>query len=256
MTEFEDFLKNYKPTKKDQLDLACDILAESERIIADASGRYEEYEEYRKYSGDSWLLRRDYKNQYDSIIELCDSWLKKISAETKPIGCSYLVLFPEIPAVKSVYIDPLEKLNRYIDAVKKTTARMRPVLDELQKQELLPKKDLTTSKTVIISQPQFKNNSLYIGEHKIPFRKNTLNWCMLKAVFKNRTSENGASPQDIFELVDKELAQNIDIPEKEAHRYYAVRDKINKRISQKTGINDDFIEVNNTYYTINKDFGL
>lgn len=254
MIEFEDYL-NYKPTKKDRLDLACDILAESEQIIADASGRYEEYEEYRKHSGDSWLLRRDYKNQYDLIIGLCDSWLKKISAETKPIGCSYLVLFPKIPADKSVYIDPLEKLNRYIDAVKKTTARLRPVLDELQEQELLPKKGLTAPKTVV-SQPQFKNNCLYIGEHKIRFKKGTLNWCMIKAVFDNKTSEYGANATDIFELENPSDAQIREANDREKHKYLATRKRINDRITIETGIKDEFILVDMTNYSINKDFGL
>ena len=253
MTEFEDYL-NYKPTKKDRLDSICDILDEGERLIADATGRYREFENCRKHLGYLWLDRSNYKKQYDDTINWCHDWLNKIYERTELIGCKHLVQFPKTPSLKDVYVDPLEKLNDYIDAIKRTIKRLQPILDELQRQELLPQEK--SKPKIIISQPQFKNNHLYIGEYKIPFRKNTLNWCMLKAVFENKTSENGASPQDIFELVDKELAQNIDIPEKEAHRYYAVRDKINKRISQKTGINDDFIEVNNTYYTINKDFGL
>ena len=254
MIEFENYL-NYKPTKKDRLDFVCGILAESEQLIADASGRHKEFEEYKKHLGDLWLQRHSYKNQYDSIIGLCDSWLKKISAEAETIGCSYLVLFPEIPAIKGVYVDPLEELKCYIDAVKRTTARLRPVLDQLQEQELLPKKDLVTPKT-IVSQPQFKNNCLYIGEHKIRFKKGTLNWCMIKAVFDNKTSEYGANATDIFELENPSDAQIREANDREKHKYLATRKRINDRITAETGIKDEFILVDMANYSINKDFGL
>ena len=121
--------------------------------------------------------------------------------------------------------------------------------------ELLPQEK--SKPKIIISQPQFKNNYLYIGEYKIKFRKNTISWCMLKAVFNKRTNESDASSDDIFELEDEDLAQSIvGVTKKEIHRYYAMRNKVNNRISKVTGIKDEFIEVNNTYFKINKDFGL
>lgn len=254
MSEFEQLLHS-KLTRKDRLDFISDVLLQGEDIIADATGRYKEFENYRNHLGGFWLDRNSYKNQYDDTISLCNDWLGKIRESAKNIGCSYLVQSPKIPILKDVYVDPLERLNSYIDAVRRTVNRLQPMVDDLQQQELLPQEK--SKPKIIISQPQFKNNCLYIGEHKIKFRRNTVSWCMLKAVFDKRTNESGASPDDIFEVEDEDLAQSIiEITDKEKHRYYATRNKINNRISKETGIKDEFIEVSNTYFKINKDFGL
>lgn len=254
MSEFEQYL-HYKLTKKDRLNFISDMLSQGEGIIADATGRYKEFENYRNHLDGFWLDRETYKNQYDDTIDWCRDWLNKIREGTKDIGCNYLVQSPKTPAVRDVYVDPLEKLNSYIDAVRRTVSRLQPMVDELQRQELLPQEK--SKPKIIISQPQFKNNYLYIGEYKIKFRRNTISWCMLKAVFNKRTNESGASSDDIFELEDEDLAQSVvGVTKKEIHRYYATRNKVNNRISKVTGIKDEFIEVNNTYFKINKDFGL
>lgn len=252
MSEFEQLLHS-KLTKKDRLNFVSDMLSQGETIMSDAIGRYEEFENYRNHLGGFWLDRNDYKNQYNETIGWCHDWLNMIHENTKTISCSHLVQFPKTPTLKDVYVDPLEKLNDYIDAIKRTTSRLQPIVDELQRQELLPQEKLKPK--IVISQPQFKNNCLYIGEYKIKFRRNTVNWCMLKAVFDKRTNESGASPDDIYELEDEDLAFS-GATNKEIHRYYATRNKINNRISKETGIKDEFIEVSNTYFKINKDFGL
>ena len=69
-------------------------------------------------------------------------------------GYNYLVQLPRIPTLKDVYVDPLEKLSDYIDAIKRTINRLQPILDELQRQELLPQEKLKPK--IVISQPQFK----------------------------------------------------------------------------------------------------
>lgn len=253
MSEFEQLLHS-KLTKKDRLDFVSDMLSQGEEIISGATGRYEEFERCRKHLGYLWLDRNDYEKQYNETIGWCRDWLNAIRKDAKTIGCSHLVQFPKTPTLKDVYVDPLEKLSDYIDAIKRTVDRLRPMVNELQRQELLPQEKLKPK--IVISRPQFKNSYLYVGEYKIKFRKNTISWCMLKAIFNKRTDEDGASPDDIFELADKDLALSSNASKKEIHSYYAVRNKINKRISEKTGIKDDFIEVNNTNFKINKDFGL
>lgn len=230
MSEFEQYL-HYRLTRKNRLDFISDILSQGEVIVADATGRYKEFENYQNHLGGFWLDRNSYRNQYDDTINLCNDWLDKIRENAKNIGCSHLVQFPKTPTLKDVYVDPLEKLSDYIDAIERTVNRLRPMVDELQRQELLPQEK--SKPKIIISQPQFKNGYLYVGEYKIKFRKNTVSWCMLKAIFNKRTDEDSASPDDIFELVDKDLALSSNASKKEIHSYYAVRNKINKRIPKR-----------------------
>lgn len=249
MTEFDKYLYR-KPTKKDRLNYIVGLLNEGEALLVDAQSKYKEFVAYREHLGYSWLERPNYKKEYDNLINWCHDWINKIYNESQSIGCEYLVQSPNVPN----NIDQLDKIKCYTKVVENTVARLRPILDELQKQELFPQERIPQKNITL--QPRFKNNYLYIGEHKIRLQKGTLNWCILKAVFDNRTSEDGVNATDIFELENPSEAQSREAHEKEKHKYLAARKRINDRITKETGINDDFILVNKANYSINKDFGL
>lgn len=149
------------------------------------------------------------------------------------------------------YSSVVENLNK-LNAL---TINIKTTIREIEKIQNSSNKD-------IVPQPfrpqsiRFKNAHLYIDDYKIRFRKGSLGSYMLKAVFNNKDTEDGANATDIFELENSSEATSREAGKKERHKYLATRERINKRITKETGIKDDFILVNNTNYSINKDFGL
>lgn len=152
---------------------------------------------------------------------------------------------------KDYYISVINKLNELNEII----LNIKSIIKEI---EAMP----NVADEMNIFQPQssripfkFKGNYLYIGDYKLSFRKGSLNWCLLKAIFKHRADADGANATEILEYEDYSESLSREANEKEKHKYLAARKRINKRITKKTGIEDEFVLVNNTNYSINKEFG-
>jgi len=160
----------------------------------------------------------------------------------------YIRHFEDEKDYYTLVIDKLNELNEII-------LNIKSIIKEI---EIAP----SVADEMNIFQPQssrmpfkFKGNYLYIGDYKLSFRKDSLNWCVLKAIFKHRADTDGANATEILEYEDYNESLFREANEKEKHKYLAARKRINKRIAKKTGIEDEFVLVNNTNYSINKEFG-